>query len=57
MRIRIAMPGSANGCIGYEALQRFVNHPLLKGLPCILETPNELDGYAKEISLLRAGYR
>ena len=45
------------GCIGYEALQRFVNHPLLKGLPCILETPNELDGYAKEISLLRAGYR
>ena len=45
------------GCIGYEALQRFVNHPLLKGLPCILETPNELGGYAKEISLLRAGYR
>ena len=45
------------GCIGYEALQRLVNHPLLKGLPCILETPNELDGYAKEISLLRAGYR
>mgnify|MGYP002536620558 CR=1 FL=1 len=44
------------GCIGYEALQRFVNHPLLKGLPCILETPNELDGYAKEIELLKSKY-
>lgn len=44
------------GCIGFEAISRFINHPRLKGLPCILETPNELDGYAKEIAMLREAY-
>ena len=33
-----------------------INHPKLKGLPCILETPNELDGYAKEIRMLKASH-
>lgn len=41
------------GEIGLEAIAAFLNHPKLKGLPCILETPNELDGYAAEIALLR----
>lgn len=44
------------GCIGFEAIAAFVNHPKLKGLPCILETPNELDGYAREIAMLRKAY-
>jgi len=41
------------GEIGLEALARVVNHPALKHLPFCLETPNELPGYAKEITLLR----
>ena len=41
------------GHIGTEALARVINHPSLSGLPFILETPNELDGYAREISLLK----
>ena len=41
------------GRIGLDALVRIVNHPALKGLPMILETPNELPGYAAEIALLR----
>ena len=32
------------------------NYPTLKYLPFYLETPNELDGYAKEIEILRANY-
>ena len=42
------------GCIGLEALTRIVNHPALKGLPFCLETPNGLDGYAREIALMRS---
>ena len=41
------------GMIGLEALVRVINHPALKHLPFYLETPNELDGYAKEIEILR----
>ncbi len=41
------------GQIGEEALARFLNHPKIKGLPVYLETPNELDGYAKEIAFLK----
>ncbi len=44
------------GKIGTEALARIINHPALQGLPFILETPNELDGYAAEISLLKSLY-
>lgn len=44
------------GMIGLEALVRVINHPALKHLPFYLETPNELDGYAKEIQLLRDRY-
>ena len=41
------------GFLGTEAFRRVVNHPALQGLPMVLETPNELDGYAREIALLR----
>ncbi len=42
------------GFIGLSAFERIVNHPALRDLPFILETPNELPGYAKEIELLRS---
>ncbi len=42
------------GSIGEEAFERIINHPLLRDLPFYLETPNELDGYAKEIALLKS---
>jgi deoxyribonuclease-4 len=41
------------GSIGTEAFTRIINHPALKSLPFYLETPNELDGYAREIALLQ----
>ena len=41
------------GCLGAEALGRVVRHPALQGLPFVLETPNELLGYAREIALLK----
>ncbi|MCL1797472.1 MAG: deoxyribonuclease IV [Eggerthellaceae bacterium] len=44
------------GKIGFEALARITNHPMLRHLPFYLETPNELPGYADEISRLRARY-
>ena len=42
------------GGLGAEAISRIINHPLLRRLPFYLETPNDLRGYAKEISLLRS---
>lgn len=44
------------GKIGLEALVRVINHPLLKELPFILETPNDDAGYAAEIALLKEHY-
>lgn len=44
------------GTIGIEAIKRIINHPKLRNLPFFLETPNEIDGYAKEIALLRSEY-
>ena len=41
------------GCLGAEALGRVVRHPALQGLPFVLETPNELPGYARESALLK----
>ncbi|WP_350453763.1 deoxyribonuclease IV [Slackia heliotrinireducens] len=43
-----------NGHIGLEAFARIVRHPALRDLPFILETPNELPGYAAEIEMLRS---
>lgn len=45
------------GSIGTEAFERIINHPKLRNLPFYLETPNELDGYAKEIALLKSLYK
>lgn len=45
------------GYIGLSAFEKIINHPMLKDLPFFLETPNELDGYAKEIALLRGIYK
>ena len=44
------------GSIGLEAMTRIINHPKLRSLPFFLETPNELPGHAKEISLLKGLY-
>lgn len=41
------------GHIGLEAFGRIVSHPRLRSLPFYLETPNELDGYEAEITLLK----
>ena len=43
------------GEIGFEALCKIANHPLLRDIPKILETPyiNEKAPYADEISMLR----
>ena len=45
------------GSIGTEAFERIINHPSLRELPFYLETPNEAEGYAKEIALLKGLYR
>lgn len=42
------------GTIGSEALSRFITHEKLKHLPFNLETPNDMDGYKKEIEFFRS---
>ena len=42
--------------MGLDAIARVINHPRLRHLPFYLETPNELEGYAAEIKLLRGLY-
>lgn len=44
------------GRIGLEALTGVICHPLLQGLPFILETPNDDAGWTREIALLRERY-
>lgn len=46
-----------DGTIGLEAFVRIINHPQLKNLPFILETPNDNAGYANEIAILRKAYK
>ena len=41
------------GKIGLEAITRIINNQRVRDLPFFLETPNELDGYKKEIELLK----
>ena len=41
------------GSLGIRTFETIVNHPKLQGRPMILETPNELPGYQKEIEILR----
>ena len=42
------------GELGVATFAAVVTNPRLRDLPMILETPNELPGYAREIALLRA---
>ena len=42
------------GSLGLDTFRAIVTHPLLKDKPLILETPNELPGYAGEIEMLRS---
>ena len=44
------------GSIGFDTMVKIINHPKLQGIPILLETPNELDGYKKEIHMLREAY-
>lgn len=41
------------GCLGMEAMKRIALHPALQGLPFILETPNEDEGYIEEIRTVK----
>ena len=41
------------GRIGLEALVNVIRHPALEGIPFILETPNDDEGWKREIALLR----
>ena len=41
------------GNIGAEAMKRVALHPVLKGKPFILETPNDDEGYAAEIAMFK----
>ena len=42
------------GFLGTKAFSQLINHPALQNLPFILETPNDLQGYSREIALLRS---
>ena len=44
------------GQIGLDALVRVIRHPALEGKPFILETPNDDEGWTREIALLRERY-
>lgn len=42
------------GVLGLETIEKVINHKKLRNLPFFLETPNEIEGYAKEIELLKS---
>lgn len=41
------------GTIGLDAFVNIINHPKLKNIPFILETPNDLNGWKQEIAMLK----
>ena len=43
-----------DGSLGMDAVTTIINHPLLKDIPFFLETPNDIDGYEREIALLKS---
>lgn len=45
------------GHLGLEAIKKIINHEKLKDLPFFLETPNDIDGYEREIALLKTLYK
>lgn len=46
--------GIGKGTLGLQTFSKIINHPDLQKIPFLLETPNELDGYAEEIKLLKS---
>ena len=44
------------GSIGLDAIGAIINHPCLRDKPFILETPNDIEGYAREIALIKSLY-
>lgn len=44
------------GTIGIDSIMKIVKNDRIKELPFILETPNELEGYKKEIELIKKLY-
>ena len=44
------------GTLGTPTILRVMQHPALRDLPFLLETPNDLDGYAREIALLKEAW-
>lgn len=46
-----------DGFLGIDAITRIINHEKLKDLPFFLETPNDIDGYEREIALLKTLYK
>lgn len=42
------------GALGLETFRKIINHKVLNSLPFYLETPNEIEGYAREIKLLKS---
>lgn len=45
------------GYIGIETFEKIINHPKLRNLPFFLETPNDNEGYKKEIEVLKNLYK
>ncbi len=45
------------GTLGIDAIINVINHPLLRDLPFLLETPNKVEGFEAEIKLLRSAYK
>ncbi len=45
------------GTLGLDTIINVINHPDLKALPFILETPNDLEGYKREIEILKEAYK
>jgi deoxyribonuclease-4 len=45
------------GTLGLDTFERLINHPSLRDLPFVLETPNDIEGYKKEIELLKSLYK
>ena len=44
------------GTLGTESILRVMKHPALRHLPFLLETPNDNEGYAREIALLKGAW-
>lgn len=44
------------GFIGMDAMRRFATHPVFEGLPFILETPNDDEGYIQEIATVKSWF-